>query len=74
MLICFVPSGGDVLDALRWIFSVLFFLGWSVNTGILGSESGSCGGGGNKKRNDSDDDSGNCGVLGAVVGISAVNL
>ncbi|KAH6718213.1 hypothetical protein BKA61DRAFT_299402 [Leptodontidium sp. MPI-SDFR-AT-0119] len=74
VLICFVPSGGNIVDAVRWIFSMLFFLGWGVNTAVLGSETSSCGGGSKKKRNDSDSGSGSCGLLGAVVAVSVLNL
>lgn len=62
------------MDAVRWIFSMLFFLGWGVNTAVLGSETSSCGGGSKKKRNDSDSGSGSCGLLGAVVAVSVLNL
>ncbi|KAG4430744.1 hypothetical protein IFR05_013765 [Cadophora sp. M221] len=74
LLICFVPSGADIVDAVRWIFTVLFFLGWGVNTAVLGSETGSCDGGSKKKRNDSDSGSGSCGLLGALVAVSVLNL
>lgn len=74
VVICFVPSGSDIVDAVKYIMNILLFLGWGANTVILATDSGSCGGSSKRKRNDSDDSSGGCGVWGAVVAVSVLNV
>lgn len=76
VVICFIPSGGDIVDAMKYFLDVLFFLGWGANTIVLAMDENSCGGGGSskRKRNDSDDGSSGCGVWGAVVAVSVLNV
>lgn len=74
MVICFVPSGGDIVDAFKYLLDILFFLGWGANTIILAMDGDSCGASSKRKRNDSDDGSSGCGVWGAVVAVSVLNV
>ncbi|KAH7417802.1 hypothetical protein BKA64DRAFT_652904 [Cadophora sp. MPI-SDFR-AT-0126] len=76
VVICFVPSGGDIVDAVKYVMNILFFFGWGANTIILATDSVSCSGNSKRRRNDSDGDSGSggCGVWGAVVAVSVLNL
>ncbi|PVH73451.1 hypothetical protein DL98DRAFT_519936 [Cadophora sp. DSE1049] len=74
VVICFVPSGGDIVDAVKYVLDILFFFGWGANTIILATENESCGGSSKRRRNDSDSGSGSCGVWGAVVAVSVLNV
>ncbi len=64
------------MDAMKYFLDILFFLGWGANTIVLAMDENSCGGGGSskRKRNDSDDGSSGCGVRGAVVAVSVLNV
>ena len=74
VVICVVPSGGDIVDAFKYLLDILFFLGWGANTIILATGGGSCSGRSKRKRNDSDDGSSGCEVWGAAVAVSVLNV